>query len=63
MKKHSMFLPLFCRGYFLYAFQLLWRLGRSQFKKKNTSSEQDQSESETSKALSLIGLDHDMILP
>ena len=54
-------LPLFCCVYFLYPFQLLWRLGRSSWKKK-AGSEKDQSQSEASKALSLIGLDRDMIL-
>ena len=35
---------VFCRVYFLSPFQLLWCLGRSQF--KHTSNEQDHSQSE-----------------
>ena len=56
------FFPLFC---FVYLFQLLRSFAiykKKQEKNKNTSSEQDQSQSEA-KNSSVIGLDHDMILP
>ena len=67
MKKHSMFLPrlifpLFCRVYFLYPFQLLWRSGRSHFFLKTQALNRANQRQRTDKALSLIGLDHDMIL-
>ena len=64
MKKHSVFLPrlifpLLCRVFFLYPFQLLWRSGRLQGVNRTRANQRKRTDQD----LSLIGLDHDMILP